>query len=133
MDTRNKQATSGGAAVPIDPSDPNLPPKVRDVLTKGKTNWLKNPEVCELLVNHAAFNLPISRDAPSQPPGMRPDPCLCTWDVPLGYYLLSCLFIAVDLLAAIETVGSSESRSQSLTERLALLQGGLYLCLTGRL
>lgn len=71
MDPRGKQPTQGGQAIPIDPSDPSLPPKVREVLHKGRTSWLKNPEVCDLLVNHAAFNLPISRDAPMQPPGTR--------------------------------------------------------------
>jgi hypothetical protein len=71
MDPRGKQPQQGGQAIPIDPTDPNLPPKVRDVLHKGRTSWLKNPEVCDLLVNHAAFNMPISRDAPMQPPGAR--------------------------------------------------------------
>jgi hypothetical protein len=75
MDTRNKQAPSGGAAVPIDPSDPNLLPKVREILTKGKTSWLKNPEVCDLLMNHASYNMPISRDAPNQPPGTQKFVC----------------------------------------------------------
>lgn len=56
-------------ARPLDPRDPNLPQTVRDILEKGKRSWLKNTEVCDMLLNHMEFNLRVAKKPPRQPPG----------------------------------------------------------------
>lgn len=56
-------------ARPLDPRDPKLPENVRDILEKGKRTWLKNTEVCDMLLNHTELNLKVAREPPRQPPG----------------------------------------------------------------
>lgn len=56
-------------ARPLDPRDPKLPETVRDILEKGKRSWLKNTEVCDMLLNHNEFNLRVAKEPPRQPPG----------------------------------------------------------------
>ncbi|KAK9846619.1 hypothetical protein WJX81_007767 [Elliptochloris bilobata] len=38
-------------------------------MLKAEQTWLKNTEVCELLLNYVAYNLPVSKEPPNQPPG----------------------------------------------------------------
>lgn len=61
-------------AQPLDSGDPDLPEKTQDILEKGKRGWLKNTEVCDMLLHHAAFNLRVAKEPPRQPPGS----CLTT-------------------------------------------------------
>lgn len=56
-------------AQPLDSLDPDLPKNMQDVLEKGKRSWLKNTEVCEMLLNYTELNLRVARDPPRQPPG----------------------------------------------------------------
>ena len=56
-------------AQPLDPGDSDLPEKTQDILKKGKRSWLKNTEVCDMLLNYTAFNLRVAREPPCQPPG----------------------------------------------------------------
>lgn len=56
-------------AQPLDPGDPDLPEKMQDILEKGKRSWLKNTEVCDMLLHYTKFNLRIAREPPCQPPG----------------------------------------------------------------
>ena len=56
-------------AQPLDPRDPDLPEKMQDILEKGKRSWLKNTEVCDMLLHYTKFNLRIAREPPCQPPG----------------------------------------------------------------
>ena len=51
------------------PDDPNFPPKIRDTLHRAQKSWLKNPEVADVLLNYAAYSIPVARDPPYQPPG----------------------------------------------------------------
>ena len=56
-------------AQPLDPRDAGLPEATQEILEKGKRTWLKNTEVCDMLINHAASNLRVAREPPCQPPG----------------------------------------------------------------
>ena len=56
-------------AQPLDSRDSTLPENVRDILDKGKHSWLKNTEVCDMLLNHTEFNLRVAKEPPRQPPG----------------------------------------------------------------
>lgn len=51
-------------------------PKAKEVLLKAEQSWLKNTEVCELLLNYVAYNLPVSKEPPHQPPGALHELCL---------------------------------------------------------
>lgn len=42
---------------------------MRDILRRAQTIWLKNPEVCDLLVNHRQYGLNVSVHSPVRPPG----------------------------------------------------------------
>ncbi|KAK9820359.1 hypothetical protein WJX72_009412 [[Myrmecia] bisecta] len=66
---RSSSRPAPKGAAPLDPKDPSYPPKIREVLAKGQTTWLKNTEVCDLLLNFQAYNMRVSRDPPLQPPG----------------------------------------------------------------
>jgi hypothetical protein len=46
--------------------------RVRDVLARAGEGWLKNTEVCDLLVHYRTYGLPICRHPPSRPAGARP-------------------------------------------------------------
>lgn len=56
-------------AQPLDPKDEDLPELTQDILEKGKRSWLKNTEVCDMLLNYTACNLKVARELPRQPPG----------------------------------------------------------------
>lgn len=56
-------------AQPLDPSDVDLPEATQEILDKGKRCWLKNTEVCDMLLNHAACNLRVAKEPPCKPPG----------------------------------------------------------------
>ena len=43
--------------------------RVRDVLSRAGEGWLKNTEVCDLLVHFRTYGLPICRHPPSKPAG----------------------------------------------------------------
>ena len=58
-------------AQPLDPTDIDLPEATQDILEKGKRSWLKNTEVCDMLINYAAFNLRVAREPPCKPPGSQ--------------------------------------------------------------
>ncbi len=70
--------TNGATPVaqPLAPSDPDLPEMVQDILEKGKRSWLKNTEVCDMLLNYSAFNLRVAREPPCQPPGSALTHCM---------------------------------------------------------
>ena len=61
------------AAEPLNLEDTTYPSAVREILRKANRSWLKNTEVTDLLLNYVAYNLPISRDPPHQPPGKYKD------------------------------------------------------------
>ena len=72
----NKSATTdltmepvGQPAQSLSPDNPKFPQKVRDILHKAQSAWLKNTEVCDLLLHYAEYNLPVARDPPNLPPG----------------------------------------------------------------
>ena len=39
------------------------------MLQRAERNWLKNTEVCDLLVNHKEYGLNVCVDPPVRPPG----------------------------------------------------------------
>ena len=60
---------AGQPAQSLSPDNPKFPQKVRDILHKAQSAWLKNTEVCDLLLHYAEYNLPVARDPPNLPPG----------------------------------------------------------------
>lgn len=44
--------------------------RVRDVLSRAGEGWLKNTEVCDLLVHYRTYGLPICRHPPNKPAGV---------------------------------------------------------------
>lgn len=54
----------------LDPAAVNLPARAREILIKGRTSWLKNTEVLDLLLNNKEYRFTVSREAPHRPPGM---------------------------------------------------------------
>lgn len=48
--------------------------RVRDVLSRASEGWLKNTEVCDLLVHFRTYGLPVCRHPPSQPAGIAARP-----------------------------------------------------------
>jgi hypothetical protein len=60
---------AGQPAQSLSPDNPRFPQKVRDILHKAQSAWLKNTEVCDLLLHYAEYNLPVARDPPNLPPG----------------------------------------------------------------
>jgi hypothetical protein len=63
---------AGQPATSLNPDDPKFPQKVRETLHKAQSSWLKNTEVCNLLLHYAEYNLPVARDPPNLPPGEVP-------------------------------------------------------------
>lgn len=45
------------------------PRKVREILDKAKSHWLKNTEVVDLLSNYRAYDFRVSKEAPVRPSG----------------------------------------------------------------
>jgi hypothetical protein len=41
------------------------------LLQQSQTRWLKNTEVCDILLNHRAYDFVLSPNAPIQPSGAR--------------------------------------------------------------
>ena len=68
-------SSQGGSSVPLSPAACQFP-KAKEVLLKAEQSWLKNTEVCELLLNYVAYNLPVSKEPPHQPPGALHELCL---------------------------------------------------------
>ena len=60
---------AGQPAQSLSPDNPKFPQKVRDILHKAQTAWLKNTEVCDVLMRYSEYNLPVARDPPHLPPG----------------------------------------------------------------
>jgi len=56
-------------AQPLAPSDVDLPKATQEILEKGKRSWLKNTEVCDMLLNYTACNLRVAKEPPCKPPG----------------------------------------------------------------
>ena len=54
----------------LDPAAVNLPSRARDILLKGRTSWLKNTEVLDLLRNYRDYRFIVSREPPNKPPGI---------------------------------------------------------------
>lgn len=52
----------------LEPRD-DQPEAVREALQRAKVSWMRNSDVYDLLVNHAAYNLPVSKEAPHRPAG----------------------------------------------------------------
>ena len=42
---------------------------VIDMLDQSRTRWLKNTEVCDMLLNHRSYGFALSKTAPVRPPG----------------------------------------------------------------
>ena len=40
-----------------------------DMLDQSRTRWLKNTEVCDMLLNHRSYGFALSKTAPVRPPG----------------------------------------------------------------
>ena len=59
---------NAGSSLPLSPAACQFP-KAQAIIRKAEGSWLKNTEVCELLMNYVAYNLPVSKEPPSQPPG----------------------------------------------------------------
>ena len=60
---------AGQPAQSLSPDNPKFPQKVRDILHKAQTAWLKNTEVCDVLMRYSEYNLPVAREPPHLPPG----------------------------------------------------------------
>lgn len=56
-------------AQPLAPSDIDLPEATQEILEKGKRSWLKNTEVCDMLLNYMVCNLRVAKEPPCKPPG----------------------------------------------------------------
>ena len=66
----------GQPATSLSPENPKFPQKVREILLKAQNAWLKNTEVCDLLLHYSDYNLPVARDPPNLPPGMGSAACV---------------------------------------------------------
>jgi hypothetical protein len=66
----------GQPATSLNPDNPKFPQKVRDILLKAQNAWLKNTEVCDLLLHYSEYSLPVAREPPSLPPGKQHGPAL---------------------------------------------------------
>ena len=42
---------------------------VIDMLDQSRTRWLKNTEVCDMLLNYRSYGFALSKTAPVRPPG----------------------------------------------------------------
>ena len=60
---------AGQPAQSLSPDNPKFPQKVREILHKAQSAWLKNTEVCDVLLHYSEYNLPVARDPPHLPPG----------------------------------------------------------------
>ena len=60
---------AGQPAQSLSPDNPKFPQKVREILHKAQSAWLKNTEVCDVLMHYSEYNLPVARDPPHLPPG----------------------------------------------------------------
>lgn len=63
-------STSGGSA-PLGFGDIEYPKKLRDIITKAKTSWLRNQEVADILQNYRAYNFKVSTEPAVQPAGVE--------------------------------------------------------------
>lgn len=63
---------AGQPAQSLSPDNPRFPQKVREILHKAQSAWLKNTEVCDVLLHYSEYNLPVARDPPHLPPGRLP-------------------------------------------------------------
>ena len=63
----------GGAAQPLrEPKshageDASARQRAADVIKQGRSRWLKNTEVCDILLNYSVYDFALSLDAPSKP------------------------------------------------------------------
>ena len=61
----------GQPAISLSCDDVKFPAKVRDILLKAQSAWLKNTEVCDLLLHYHEYQLPVAREPPNLPPGVH--------------------------------------------------------------
>ena len=65
--------SGGGAAQPLlEPKsiageDAAARQRAADVIKQGRSRWLKNTEVCDILLNYSVYDFALSLDAPSKP------------------------------------------------------------------
>ena len=45
---------------------------VIELLKQSRSRWLKNTEVCDILLNYKSYDFELSANAPDRPPGMTP-------------------------------------------------------------
>ena len=60
---------AGQPAQSLSPDNPKFSQKVREILHKEQSAWLKNTEVCDVLMHYSEYSLPVARDPPHLPLG----------------------------------------------------------------
>ncbi|KAK9807768.1 hypothetical protein WJX72_008671 [[Myrmecia] bisecta] len=55
-------------AEPLTPT-PAHPKSLKEILSKSRTCWLRNTEVCEVLQNYRAYGFQVSKESPVRPAG----------------------------------------------------------------